>query len=104
QANGFRVIAARDGEEGLQRFRELGKEINLVITDITMPKMNGDTMIAEIRKLSGSIKIMVVSGFAYGHMAVQLRDHGVTAVIDQPYSPDMLLREVRQALDITSQA
>lgn len=99
-AEGFNVITARDGEEGLQRYRASAQDIGVILTDITMPRMSGDTMIAEIRKLSDSVKIIVVSGFARGDAVAQLHGHQITAVIDKPYSPRILLGEVRRALDI----
>ena len=61
---GYRVLAASNGLEGLAVFRSNSDLIDLVITDLKMPKMSGYEMAGQIRKISPKIKIICMSGFA----------------------------------------
>lgn len=90
--------AGRNGQEGVQLFRDNASSIRLILTDIVMPQMAGDAMVAEIRKLSGTVPILVVSGFAHGDAGKRLRELNVTAFIDKPTSAAGLLQQVQQAL------
>lgn len=100
EAEGFRVITASDGEEGLLRYCQFTKQIDLVVTDVTMPKLTGDAMIAEIKKVSPSAKIIVVSGYAKGDVAARLRDQQVSGIVDKPFDTSMLVQACRQILNL----
>jgi CheY-like chemotaxis protein len=58
--SGYEVIEAATGKEALKSIKE--KEIDLVITDIFMPDMDGLELIKEIKKISSELKVLVVSG------------------------------------------
>jgi PAS domain S-box-containing protein len=98
ELEGFRVLTARDGVEGLLRFREHAQDIDLVITDLAMPQMTGEVMIAEIRKLSSAVPILVLSGFAKPETQKQLNKCGVSGFISKPFTGDMLLQKIRAVL------
>lgn len=98
EASGIRCLAAGDGEEGLALFRAHADEMDLVVTDIAMPKMRGDDMIAEIRKLAPTVPILVVSGLAHGAVAAQLRQLNVTAILDKPFTAAAFLERIRSLL------
>jgi PAS domain S-box-containing protein len=100
ELEGFRVITASDGEEGLMRYCRFAKHIDLVVTDVTMPKLTGDAMIAEIKKVSPSVKIIVVSGYAKGDIEARLRDQKVSGIVDKPFDTSMLVQACRQVLNI----
>lgn len=56
------VITASNGKEGLTQYIEYKNEIDIILTDIRMPEMNGIDMIKEIRKKNSNIPIYIVSG------------------------------------------
>jgi CheY-like chemotaxis protein len=58
--HGFRVITALDGEDGLQKFREIAPDV--VLTDIIMPKKHGIALIFELRRERPEVKIIAMSG------------------------------------------
>jgi PAS domain S-box-containing protein len=99
QEFGYTVIEATDGEEALQKFREHGDRIDLLILDIIMPKKNGKEVFEGIRKMNANIKAIFTSG--YPADLIQKED-----VIEQglhflpkPSPPQALLRMVREVLD-----
>lgn len=56
------VLEARDGEEGLTVSREFNHRIDLVITDIWMPRMDGPTMVRHLQAERPDIKVLLISG------------------------------------------
>jgi CheY-like chemotaxis protein len=100
QSAGFCVLAANDGLQGLELFEEYGKEIDLVVTDIVMPRMSGDALVGEIRKLNKPVKILAVSGYAGREAAARLRSLGVDAFVQKPFTGQSLLDQVRQVLAV----
>jgi two-component system, cell cycle sensor histidine kinase and response regulator CckA len=59
---GFRVVEAADGQQALARYREHGKEIGVVITDLIMPVMDGPTFLHELRRISPEVPVVIMSG------------------------------------------
>ncbi len=98
QSAGFCVLAANDGTQGLDLFHEYANEIDLVVTDIVMPRMSGDLLVSEIRKSSHPVKILAVSGYAGREAASRLRDLGVNGFLQKPFTGQLLLDRVRQVL------
>lgn len=60
---GFRTVVAADGLEGVARFKEHHHELSFVLTDLTMPRMNGDEAIAEMRRINPTIPFLLMSGY-----------------------------------------
>ncbi len=65
---GFDVLIAKDGVETLDIFRNRPDEIRLVITDLTMPHMNGWETLAGLRKIRPDIPVILASGYDDAHV------------------------------------
>ncbi len=94
---GYRVIAAGDGEEALQMFAAVS-DIDLLLTDVIMPRMSGNQLAARIRELRPATRVLFMSGYTddkLGHHGIL--DPGVD-LIQKPLTPDVLLERVRRAL------
>src|SRR5205814_613554 len=61
---GYKVIVAHDGFEALKIYRNVGKQIGLVILDFFLPVMDGDAVFDELRVLNPEVNVMLSSGFA----------------------------------------
>lgn len=59
---GYRVIEARSGKEGIQVFANNEGDIDLVLTDLVMPDMNGSELVANLLKIRPGIKVLFMSG------------------------------------------
>ncbi|RMF02110.1 MAG: PAS domain S-box protein, partial [Chloroflexi bacterium] len=97
---GFEVIEATNGEEALDiLLQEPPPTPHLLITDLTMPKMSGDTLAAKVQELLPSIKILFISG----HTNRTLDRMGILArqgaILPKPFTPDTLIKKVRKVLD-----
>ena len=64
ESRGFTVIQAGNGVEALEEIERQGGKIDLVVSDVVMPEMDGPTLLKELRKRNPDIKIIFVSGYA----------------------------------------
>jgi len=96
QTEGYQVFTSTNGSEGLQILREKRAEIDLVITDFSMPDMDGPTLAVELRKIAPALKIIGVSGLNHQHRMDELKAIGFCEVLNKPYEMDVLLQVVRR--------
>ena len=88
---GFEVVTARDGREGLQRYRAGPDDWALVVSDIRMPLCDGITLAREIRELSPGLPILLMSGYAEETPETQLLGLGAVALIRKPFTASAFL-------------
>jgi PAS domain S-box-containing protein len=100
ELEGFRVLSAKDGQKGLRTYCEFADDIDLIITDIVMPVMSGDAMVAGVRRVGKPVKILVVTGYTVTEAADKLRALGVDGFIQKPFTGDTLLQNVREILGL----
>ncbi|MDP3072393.1 MAG: response regulator [Opitutaceae bacterium] len=102
EANGYRVIAAADGTEGLTRFLQHRTEIRVVVTDVMMPHLDGIALVRALRRLEPAVPIVACSGADLSEEAkgprCALGALGVNAFLQKPYRTESLLRLVREVL------
>jgi PAS domain S-box-containing protein len=96
---GYRVLLAGDGAEALEVYRARGDEIDLVILDLTMPRLSGRQVMTEILKDRPGALIVISSGFSDETRESDLTSLGAAAFIPKPYRLDHLARVVRRVLD-----
>jgi len=96
---GYRVIEAVDGEEAVARFREHHDEIDMIVMDVVMPKLNGRQAYVEICKIRPQVKVLFMSGYAPDFIESKgIATEGFT-FINKPVAPMDLLKTVREILD-----
>ena len=101
ERSGFTVRTARDGREGLTRYRSEAGEIRMLVLDLTMPEMSGEEVLAALRSGGGpgaKVPILISSGYSTAHLAPEFQRHGQVAFLQKPYGPKDLLRKVRECL------
>jgi PAS domain S-box-containing protein len=92
---GFAVIEARDGLEGVERFREDAARISTVILDVTMPVMGGAEAFRRIREIAPAVPVVVSSGYDEQDTASAFTGPAVE-FLQKPYRPDGLLDAMRR--------
>ncbi|MBI5375687.1 MAG: transporter substrate-binding protein [Candidatus Schekmanbacteria bacterium] len=96
---GYKVFEATDGDESIRVFSEYREKINLIISDIIMPKKNGREMFGEVKKIKPGIKALFMSGYS----ADVISQNGVLDkdmhFIQKPSNPSDLLKKIREVLD-----
>jgi len=89
----FRTFAlAHDGKEGLEKARDL--QPDLVITDITMPRMNGLEMSAALHAERPDLPIVILSAYSEKEYLLEAIDAGITKYLIKPFDPDDLLEVI----------
>ena len=97
---GYHILSAADGQAALDMFTKHNKEIDLILTDLGLPKMNGEELVTGIIKTNPNVKIIVASGFFENKLKATLAKAGVKEFVQKPYSPDEILKKVREVLDL----
>jgi len=95
---GHSVAKGVDGQDAMQLFD--GREINLVITDLNMPRMDGISVIREIRKMNAysSIPILVLTTESQTAKKEEAKAVGATGWIVKPFVADKLLEVVKKVI------
>jgi two-component system, cell cycle sensor histidine kinase and response regulator CckA len=99
QDKGYIVLTAGNGEEAVQIFTEHRDTIDLVITDMGLPKMSGFEVFLRIRDANPKTGIILASGYVDPQTKSDFIRHGVTHFIKKPYDPSAVLRMARKVLD-----
>ena len=99
EKSGYHVLTANDGEEGCAVFKQHAGEIQLVITDMSMPGMDGPEMAAAIHKISPSLPILGTSGLDTQPDTETLRALGLQRILSKPCNSATILEAIRKVLD-----
>jgi PAS domain S-box-containing protein len=95
---GFNVIEAKNGEEALEQVREHGADIDLVLTDVIMPGMNGRQLIETIARTNPGVPYLFMSGYTddvISQQGIALHD---AQFLEKPFTPAILTRRIREVL------
>jgi CheY-like chemotaxis protein len=95
---GCRVVTASTGEEVLQRYREHVDCIRIVLLDLSMPRMSGEQVLAELRRLSADLPVVIMSGHAEQDIVSRLSPLGLTGYLQKPFRLPALLAAVQPHL------
>lgn len=86
------IFVGVDGQDGLECYQAHAHEIDLILTDITMPRKNGIEMIEAIRELSQNIPILVISAHTEFRYFVQTIESGVDGYLIKPLKLEQLIK------------
>jgi len=96
---GCRVLRAGEGDEAIALAGAGEEDIDLLITDLVMPRMNGRDLAAELHKTNPRLKVLYISGYI-GKASVRIAELGPgTSFLSKPFSPESLARKLRLLLD-----
>ncbi|WP_082652709.1 cell cycle histidine kinase CckA [Aureimonas sp. AU12] len=96
---GYEVHEASSGVEALEVMEEIGGKVDLVVSDVVMPEMDGPTLLREMRKVRPDLKFIFVSGYAEDAFAKNLPDGEKFGFLPKPFSLRELAVAVKEALE-----
>lgn len=98
QQNGYEVLKAGDGEESLKYFD--GSQVDLLITDLHMPQMNGIALIETLRKTSQYkyLPILVLTTESQFEQKMEAKRAGATGWVVKPFTPEKLMAIIRRVI------
>ena len=95
---GYKVLTAFDGNEALPLYREHANEIDLVLTDVMMPGMDGVALSRALKKINPQVKILASTGQASETRQDELHALGVDVILHKPYDAKNLLAALHTAI------
>jgi PAS domain S-box-containing protein len=99
EQHGYRVLVAANGAAALQLIEQNPERIDLLLTDVIMPGLNGRALAERLDTLQPGLKVLYMSGYTDDAIV----DHGVLAsgthLLHKPFSEENLIRKVREVLD-----
>jgi len=96
---GYSVMSTTSSVEALDLFRDGSGDFDLVITDLTMPKMTGEQLAAELIQIRQDIPIIVCTGYSSTLGECSEAEHGIRAVVTKPLITHEIARTIRDVLD-----
>ena len=100
ESHGYQVHTASDGAEAVELYQRVGSEIDLVLTDIGLPKLSGWDVCRKIMALNPKAKVLVASGYVDPSAKSDLKDSAAKGFIHKPYLPEDILKQIRDVLDL----
>jgi nitrogen-specific signal transduction histidine kinase/ActR/RegA family two-component response regulator len=102
---GYRVIPAVDGPDALRVYMEnTGTPISLVVTDVVMPGLGGRDLVGRLKIMSPELRVLFVSGYTEEGVRKQGVLQPGTEFLEKPFTPEKLLRKIREILDAPPQS
>jgi CheY-like chemotaxis protein len=95
---GYVVEEAADGVEALERVRDGGPPVDVVVSDVVMPRLNGVELTVALNALHPTLPVILMSGYA----TAQLEGMGIATpcgILGKPFSGERLIGEVRRCLE-----
>ena len=95
---GYRVTACRAPGEALDMLREQPGSFDLLVTDLTMPRMDGERLVRSLRDLQAGLPVIMITGFSDGLPRDIMDELGIDLLLNKPLVEDELARAIRQVL------
>ncbi len=98
RSKGYNVLQARDGAEAVSIAASHFAPIDLIVTDVVMPKLNGPEAVRQIRTRRAGVKAIYITGYSNQSMTAEdLSSNSI--IVEKPIRPDTLLAKIREVLD-----
>ncbi|QDU59455.1 Blue-light-activated protein [Planctomycetes bacterium Pan216] len=96
---GYTVLEAEDGLSALEIYRDQGDSIDLVILDLSMPRLSGEETLARLREHDPNVRVIVTTGYSKSDRYDSVAQMGVLAFLTKPFRLEELSRTTREAID-----
>ncbi len=98
EMQGYTIISAKDGIEGIEVYRKNAASIDCIILDLSMPRLGGKETYIKLREIGGKAKILLSSGRGTDEQTQELVALGVDGLVQKPYRMDDLIRIVGETI------
>jgi two-component system cell cycle sensor histidine kinase/response regulator CckA len=102
RSRGYTVIEAENGQDALEAMEREQGAVDLVVSDVVMPEMDGPTMLIEMRKRSPDIRIIFVSGYAEDAFEKSLPEGQQFNFLAKPFTLSQLVAAVKETMPVSS--
>jgi PAS domain S-box-containing protein len=98
---GYEVILANDGQEGVDLFRERGDEVDAVLLDMTMPRMNGDEAYEAMQAIDPEVRVVLTSGYTEQDATQHIGASSLAGFLQKPFKIAALSEAIQKAITQT---
>ncbi len=98
ELEGLAVLTAPDGRVGIELYRQRQAEIRLILLDLSMPGLNGEETLRELRQTDAHVRVLLSSGYSHAEVAARFAGQSEVGFIQKPYDAEQLVREVKRCL------
>lgn len=98
--SGYKVLSSGDGLEAAEIYARHEGEIDLVLLDMGLPKMNGSELLSVLKKLNPDIRVIAASGYLEPELKTEIFQQGAVDFLTKPYMAAEMLKKISQALHL----
>jgi two-component system cell cycle sensor histidine kinase/response regulator CckA len=99
QQNGFDVLAVESGEQALEILRQGEPHVDVMLLDLTLPGISGESVLREVRRLKPGVPVIIASGYAKVESQSSWVAAGAMSFVAKPYRIQQIAQKLREALD-----
>jgi CheY-like chemotaxis protein len=99
ESYGYNVLVVGDGKSAVELFKERGRQISVVVLDLTMPSMGGEETFRQLRAIRSNVRVILSSGYNEVEAVKRFPGKSLTGFIQKPYTATQLGPKVRDALN-----
>ena len=101
---GYKVLEAKSGEAALDLIRGTDEKIDLLITDVVMPRMDGPTLVRQVREIHPDMKVIFISGYAEDAFRKRLDSDAEIHFLPKPFTLKQLAGKVKEMISGEAEA
>jgi len=94
----FDVVEALNGQEAMTRLNDENGSIDMVITDYSMPGMNGIDLLRKIREKDSSLPVIMMTAYGEKDLVIEAMRNDCDSFIEKPFTLEMLMKEIDRAM------
>ena len=98
EADGYRVLAAKDGVEAVEMFEAHADEIGLVVCDLGLPRLGGRDVFLRMKEIKPNVRAIVASGYLEPNLRTEILRAGVIETVQKPYDFRELVERIRSII------
>jgi PAS domain S-box-containing protein len=98
EADGYRVLAARDGVEAVEMFETHADEVGLVVCDLGLPRLGGRDVFMRMKEIKPSVRAIVASGYLEPNLRAEILRAGVLDTVQKPYDFREMMEKIRAVI------
>lgn len=97
-SNGYRVLEARTGAEGLSIAESEGSSVDLLLSDMLLPELSGFDLAQKVLERNPQMKVLFMTGYVEGDIVQRCIHELGASFLDKPFQPNALLSRVQEAI------
>jgi CheY-like chemotaxis protein len=101
---GYEVAVAQSGFESLDLFRRDTQAFDLILTDLSMPLMDGEETFERLRQMSPTVNVVLMAGFVDSGRLEKMMNNGLSGFVGKPFAPVEILAVVTSVISAADQS